>query len=404
MKRNLFVILLIISQFLFIAGTLDAWQRGVRVRAGGGELFETEPKNIVTATFEVTGASDEELEFVSDVKLPEGWKLIIPSFPFRLAPNGTEIRLVSFFVPQTALAGQYEIIYRVNSVKYPSISDFAKNYVAVLPVTRLKIKVLEAPEYAVAGEEYQVSFMILNESNVETAVGIKIDSGENLPFIVDDERFQLAPGKLKTVKVAVKTDAKLEKILKHRLQLTACALEDEKIKAQAASWVEIIPRISGSLEKFHRIPATITFRQVSERKNEEDKSGFQAEVSGRGTLDEEGKKHVEFLFRVPDAREKSNLGERDKYFFGYWTEDRALYLGDRSYSLSPLTENNLYGRGIEGNMKIDSLNLEAWHMKTLWLDPEKEQTAFHFDYLFRDRHRMGLNLLKKKAVLKTLRS
>jgi len=176
LKRNLFI-LLIISHFLFIAGTLEARQRGVQVRISGQELFETEPKNVVTTTFEVTNTSDENLEFISEVRLPKGWKLIIPSFPFRLAPNGTEIRLVSFFIPQTALAGKYEIIYRVSSVKYPSISDFARIFVKVLPVTKLQAEFLQAPESVIAGEPYEAIFSVINASNTENRVVIKVQSG-----------------------------------------------------------------------------------------------------------------------------------------------------------------------------------------------------------------------------------
>jgi len=36
-------------------------------------------------------------------------------------------------------------------------------------------------------------------------------------------------------------------------------------------------------------------------------------------------------------------------------------------------------------------------MKTRWLDPEKKETALHFDYLFRDTYKIGLNLFKKKS-------
>jgi len=102
----------------------------------GQELFETEPKNVVTITFEVSNTADEELEFISDVKFPAGGKLITPSFPFRLAPNATEIRLVSFFTPQTALTGRYEISYLIRSSRDTSISDAARIFVIVLPVTK----------------------------------------------------------------------------------------------------------------------------------------------------------------------------------------------------------------------------------------------------------------------------
>jgi len=282
LKRKLFI-LLIISHFFFFAGTLDAQQRGIEVRISGQELFETEPKNLVTTTFEVTNTSDEELEFISQVKLPAGWKLITPSFPFRLAPKTSEIRLVSFFIPRTALAGKYEIGYRVNSVKYPAISDFARIFVVVLSVTKLQAKFLQAPESVIAGEPYETIFSVINASNIENRVVIKIQSGQDLPYTVEPEKLKLAPGESKTVKVNVKTDEKLRKGFKHHLKLTVQSVENKKMSGQARCAVNIIPRITGEVDRFHRIPAELTFRSVYQR-NEEKKTGFQGEFSGRGKL------------------------------------------------------------------------------------------------------------------------
>jgi len=396
LKRNLFI-LLIVSHFLFIAGTLEARQRGVQVRISGQELFETEPKNVVTTTFEVTNTSDEVLEFISHVKLPEGWKLIIPSFPFRLAPNSTEIRLVSFFIPQTVLAGKYEIICRVSLVKYPSISDFARIFVKVLPVTKLQAEFLQAPESVIAGEPYEAIFSVINASNAENRVVINVQSGQDLPYTVVPDKITLAPGESKTVKVTVKTDEKLRKGFKHHLKLTVQSVEDEKMRGQARCAVNIIPKITGEVDRFHKIPAKITFRSVGQR-DEEKKTGFQGEFSGRGKLSEEGEDEIEFLFRGPDTLEEvSMFGERDRYFAGYRGEDADVLLGDNYYSLSRLTEQSLDGRGVEAGLVLGGFGFRCYHMKTRWLDPEKKETALHFDYLFRDTYKIGLNLFKKKS-------
>jgi hypothetical protein len=398
LKRNLFI-LLIISHFLFVAGTLEARQRGVQIRISGQELFEIEPKNVVTTTFSVTNTSDEELEFISDVKLPEGWKLIIPAFPFRLSPNANEIRLVSLFIPQTALAGKYEIIYRVSSVKYPSISDLARIYVVVRSVTKLQAEFLRAPESVIAGQPYESIFSVINASNTENRVVIKVESGHDLPYTIEPEELKLAPGESKTVKVTVKTDEKLREGFKHPLRLTVQSIEDEKMRGQARCAVNIIPKITGEVDRFHRIPGKLILRSVGQR-NEEEKTLFQGEFSGRGKLSEEGEDEIEFLFRGPDTLEEvSMFGQRDRYFAGYRNKAADVVLGDNYYSLSHLTEQSLDGRGGEIGLVSGGFGLRGYHMKTRWLDPEEKKTALHFDYLFRDKHKIGLNLFKKKSDL-----
>ena len=390
---------MIVPYFLFFAGTLEARQRGVEVRISGQELFETEPKNVVTTTFEVSNTADEELEFIADVKLPAGWKLITPSFPFRLAPYATEIRLVSFFIPRTALTGRYEIPYLIRSSRDPSISDAARIFVVVLPVTKLQAKRLQAPEHVIAGDDYAARFSVINESNTQSIVIIKVQSGQDLPYTVEPEKLKLAAGESKTVKVSVSTDEKIRKGFKHHLSLTVQSVEDAKVQGRAKSVVTIVPRITGEVDRFHRIPAELTFRAAGQS-GEENERMLQSDFSGRGSLDEEGNSQIEFLFRGPDTLEDgSSFGEHDRYFVGYRNKSLGvgLRLGDDYHSLSRLTEQSLDGRGVSGEWNMGNFGFRAYHMKTRRLDPEEQETALQLGYLFSDRYRIGLNLFNKKS-------
>lgn len=323
--------------------------------------------------------------------------LITQDFPFELNPNETDTKLVSFFIPQTAIAGKYEITYIIKDKKYPEIRDISTAYVIVLPVSKLEVKLLESPDYVIAGEEYNASFIITNLGNTEYTISAELASSENLPFALDAEKFMLGPGRSKKITAKVKTDAKITKKLKNNLRLTVQAVNDSKVeaKAQSSGIVDILPRVSGIKEDYHKIPAEVILRYVSQN-NRDSKSGFQTEFRGEGTLDEQGKKHIKFDFRGPDIQNKSVLGERDEYSVSYWTDEYELHLGDRSFSLSSLTENYLYGRGIEGRLNIDKEHSAGiYHMNTRWLEPATEETAAYVDYQPDDRHKLGLNYLRK---------
>lgn len=382
---------------LSVAALVYAQWTNIEVKPTGKELIETEPRQIVTTVFRITNSTSQTREFVSEVKLPEGWSLITKDFPFELGPNVSDTKLVSFFVPQATLAGRYEITYIVTDRKNPSVRDFYTIYVVVLPVIKLEAKLLDAPESVIAGKNYQASFVIANQSNMESSIRIKVADGDNLPFVIDADTFKLAPGESRKVNVTVKTNTEITKIMKHRLQLIAEAVKDGSIEAkiESASLVEILPRVSGIQDNFHRIPTEVTLRYVSEN-NERNTSAFQTEVSGEGTLDEEGKKHVKFHFRGPDVMDKSIFGLRDEYYLDYWTEDYALGIGDRYYCLSKLTENYLYGRGLEGKLNVnDRFSVGAYHMKTRWRQPGIEETGAFADYLISDKCKIGLNYLRK---------
>jgi len=362
------------------------------------ELLETEPRQIITTVFRVTNPTDKRREFITEVNLPEGWVPITKDFPFELNPAETDTKLVSFFVPQTTLAGRYEITYVIKDRKYPAIRDFYTVYVIVLPIGKLQVKSLELPGYCIAGEEYQSSFVVTNLGNTEYTINTKINSGENIPCVVDADKLTLAPGQSKTVTVTVKTDAKITTALKHRLQLAAEAVEDgkTKTKAQSESIMDIIPRISDAEQTYHTIPTDLTIRYVSD-KNKDRQSGVQTDISGEGTLDEEGKNHIKFEARGPDLQQKSVLGERDEYSLSYWTKDYEMHFGDRNYSLSSLTENYLYGRGLEGRVNLnDNFSAGAFHTQTRWRQPGIEETGASLDYLISQKEKIGLNYLRKQ--------
>ncbi|GAG97728.1 unnamed protein product, partial [marine sediment metagenome] len=193
-------ILFAIGLCLLITTSLQAEEQGIKVKPAGKELIETEPKKIVTTVFHVTNKTSARQEFTSNAELPPGWVLITKDFPFELDPAESEIRLLSFLIPQKALAGRYKVIYSVRGTKYPSLYDFHTIHVVVLPVEKLEAKLLESPQYVIAGEDYSVSFVLINEGNIENTVSVKIDSAENLPFVIDTKNFKLAPAESRTLK------------------------------------------------------------------------------------------------------------------------------------------------------------------------------------------------------------
>ena len=398
--KNLTSIIFILLLISFILNPIfvRAQEHGVEVLALGPEMREVKSREIVIIPFRVSNTGSKTYEFIGKLNLPEGWLPITGEFPFKLDPEKSEVQLISFFVPQTALTGSYEITYLVRDRAFPSISDRHSITVVVLPLAKLKVEILEVPEYVIAGENYQSCFMIVNEGNIAITVGLEIESGNDYPASAEVIKFQLIPAESRKAIVTVKTDAKIHRELRHRLELTARMLEVKynTITTSACSWVKIIPRITAVEDPLHKIPVKVKLKGVMEE-DEESKGGFQSEISGRGTLDEEGTKHIDFLFRGPDIQEKSIFGERDEYRLSYWTDKFELHLGDREYSLSPLTEMHRYGRGIEGKLNIGTFDLGGYYQKSRWIEPAQEEVAGYLYYNIGEDQKVGVNYLEKKG-------
>jgi len=366
-------------------------------RAAAREFIETRPRQVITSVFNVSNPSGVERQFAAELKLPEGWNQVVPLLPFYLEPGRTSTKLVNIFVPQTAFAGEYDFTFIVYDIKEPSFRDSISTRVNVLTVSDLQIEMLEAPDFVIAGEKYQVKFLVTNKSNKRYTIQTSLLSNHDIPAQIRKTEFKLEPGQSQMVTASAQTIEDITRDFKHRIILTAEAFEDGEsvIQSRHSSLVDVTPRISDKQDPYHTLPSEVILRYVYEDNRESD-SGFQTTIQGRGTLDEKGTRHVEFKFQGPDIQDKSILGERDEYYFSTWTDTYKLHFGDRSYALSPLTENYLYGRGAEGQLKLtDELSVKAYHMRTRWLSPKVEETAGRIDYRFDEDNRFGFNILRK---------
>ena len=366
---------------------------GVDARPVHEELIQSEPQKTVTVVFRVTNRSDEERELIAHTEFPDRWYSIIEEFPFRLDAQRSDIRLVSFFIPQSTMAGKYTVTYYVSDRNSPAVGDFHTIHLIVKPVVRVVARLLEAPERVIAGDEYHCTFSIENASNVENHVTLSVKSGEDIPFTLETSELVLEPGESKQVPVNVVTDESLRRRLSHRLELTARLVGNGEMTVKARSFVEILPRITGMDEIYNKIPVQFTLRS----KFEDDAFDLQAEFAGKGTLDEENARRIEFLLRGVDIRGRSGLGERDEYYFNFLSSDFDLFLGDKSYRLSPLTEYFRYGRGIESALDIHPFRIGGYAFETRWTEPGEREIAGYVDFSLRDTHQVGFNFLHKEG-------
>jgi hypothetical protein len=388
------------AAFFFISvcilASAYAGAEDVRVEPTITDVVEAKPRAVVTAAFRVSNVGEQKREFLTRVSLPPDWQLVTEQFPFQLAPGQSDIRLVSFLTPSTALAGTYRVSYSLSDTTAPSVSETSTISVLIPPVVELEANLLVAPRYIIAGEEYRASFLVVNRGNSPSTVAVKVESSEDYPAEIDAESLELDPGGSGKVTASVKTDQEIRQKVMHRLRLTATTRGPEglEVSASARSFAEVIPRIAGTVDPFHRLPMKVAFRGLMDT-NREREQGFQGEIAGSGTLDEQGSKRLDFLFRGPDLQDISFLGEQDEYRLSYETEKYAVHLGDRGYSLSPLTELYSYGRGAEGSLNLGNFRLGAFHEQSRWLEPKEEQTAASLGYRLSENYAFSLNYLKK---------
>lgn len=370
--------------------------QGVEVRAVSPKLQDAAPGYILSLSFLVTNRSDGEEEFVEALQLPPGWQAITPAGSFRLRPGEATTRLVAFQVPRGAPAGRYEVTYGVRSQRDYAIQDADTVTVAVLPVTKLALLLEEKPESVIAGETYQVKLRLVNQSNVELKVKLEVGSEEKYPAKIEPTEVTLTAGQSVPLLVTVQTDPQERRPRTHYVRVKAQGVETDngEVTAGITVGVEIIPRVSGELDAYHRLPLELTLRV----NGEDGDSALQVEARGEGTLDEAGTQRVEFLFRAPDTQDKGTFGLRDEYWFNYFTDELGVRLGDQGYGLSRLTSYYRYGRGLGVDFHPpDSPTLfGAYYLDERWAIPDRQEGGLYVARRVNDRVLTRLNFLRRE--------
>ncbi|MCK5534196.1 hypothetical protein KAI68_03695 [bacterium] len=306
---------------------------------------------------------------------------------------------MAFSVPLSCPAGRYQITYYAGSHSNYKVTDNASFSVFVLPVIKLKILVESKPEVVVAGDSYKVKLRLVNQGNSKRDLKVEVKGIPDYPIKMVVSEMSLKAGESVPFGIVVKTDKRLKKEIKHILTVKASTKELKKeVVSTSTSQVvltEIIPRVTRKFDPYNRIPSQIKLIGVKE----EEEASFQIEFSGLGRFDPEGKTGIDFLFRGDDIYNKSIYGKRDEYYLNYYSKWLDFFVGDRNYSLSPLTERYKYGRGAEISIYPADFKLGTFYLKSRWENPREERAGTYIEYKFNDYFNLKGNFLKKDKEL-----
>ncbi len=379
MKRVSAILACFLPLFTSLVAAEDFSGGLVEVRSTCPEVVVTDPGAVVTAGFVISNRTGGQEEFLEELTLPPTWQKVVSDDPvFKLKAGELEVRVVAFLVPLSADAGHYRIRYRVGSRRDHGVEKAESLMVEVLPVVKLDLSVEHKPALVIAGEPYQADLRLANQGNSRIEIRLSAKTSQAGQVGIQPARVALEPGASGRIRVRVETDGKLSRRTTQTVEIKALAEKPngDTTSVREVFSVQTIPQITGASDYYLRLPgkaALIATQQDGE-------TGFQVELSGWGNLDEEGKRRLDFQFRGPDIQNRSIWGKRDEFRISYQLEQFDLHLGDRGYSLSPLTQRFSYGRGVEADLRREKFRLGAFCLKDRWGEPEPQLIGAYLAY------------------------
>ena len=318
---------------------------GIELHSPANKQLDGTPGHIVTASVLVSDHGDGG-EMIDTLVLPAGCARIAPiDLPFNLASGGQAVRVIAVLLPANIASGQFVMRYGVRSRRDPSSSDSIDFVLNVASIDKLELVVEPNSNPVLAGDSYPIKLSVTNHGNASLSAQLSAKSSLNFPVSIQPAAFSLAPGAVREFVAAVQTSKLYTRHTTHAVtfDVTATSISGKNLAASQASVAEIIPLVSGDKAKtFHVLPVQTRMIGIAETHRG---GQLQGEISGEGSLDEEGKHLISFLFRGPDVQSASLFGERDEYGIGYRGEHLDVDIGDRVYALTPLLEKGSLGRG-----------------------------------------------------------
>jgi hypothetical protein len=390
-----FLLSICIEASLVSSGCSEGARDAVTADLRTPTIIEIEPGGTVRASVLVSNHSSREEEFLEDVKLPSDWRVVTPQDPsLTLGAKEQEVRLLVFRVPSSCSAGRYEVTYSVTSKSDYSAMSVAAFSVVVSEEGNLQIVVVDSPEAVIAGEPYEASFTLVNNGNSKARVGLNAKAAPDQAVEIEPSTATFGPGESLALNLGVKTDSRLRQRTRYVITVEAHALDGTAgfASTEKTVWFDAIPRVTGEADVYHRLASEI--RLIG--RVEEGKGSFQSEFSGCGSLDETGTKKVGFLLRGPDTQDVGRFGRRDEFWAYYRDDLLSVAIGDRVYSLSPLTQRFFYGRGAELSVHPRNVALGGLYLETRWGEPKERRIGSYLGYSFGDKLRLKGNILLKR--------
>ncbi|MEA1987181.1 MAG: hypothetical protein U9N76_06810 [Candidatus Marinimicrobia bacterium] len=360
---------------------------------------EVKPGRIVTFPIIIKNNGDGEIVYINNLKLPYGWRAITDEKENSINKNERKLELLSVFIPIEIFAGEYNVEYIVIDKRYPQKVNVVSIPITILPIINLNVVSMNIENKSIiAGNDIDATFLISNSSN--SGVKIKINAQSNLYYDVELKKKQifLKPNEKKTIYIKVKTNKDIKKKINHNMTFSCKIINNRNITATATHQTEIIPLVSNISARYEKVPIRFKATYVNSYDNGY-KQGLQGELTGNFKLIKDKNVAVDFVFRNPGVWDKSTFGRRERNFISIKSPNFYLLIGDKNYSLSPLTAMSIYGTGIKSEMKFGKFELGSWYYhnnKYETQNNDSKKYASYLNYNISPKYNLGIKYFKNE--------
>lgn len=271
-------------------------------------------------------------------------------------PNESKIYIVPLQISTETPQGKHTVLLEGTEIttgeKFSQIAELL-----ISANRKLSLTLLDSPEFIKAGETIKSTFVLKNDGNVSENLIL-----ESKNAIVDENTcLILAPGESKKISISKITPSDLSKNEFQNLNLSVYSKDHPQENQTAYSTVKIISVKPIEDDIYHRLPVSVSVSMLGMQNRGQYKNGFQGELYGKGSLDDENKNLLEFHAVTKNPIDFNSFTQYEEYFVNYTRKNLFVHLGDKNYLSSFLTEYARYGRGAEIRFDLKKISFGGFY-------------------------------------------
>lgn len=338
--------LIFLIGFLLLGETLIG-QINFHLNQQGAIPIKPGSRKTVTGKVTYSGPA-ESMEISGAWDLPEGWQCIACPSKWTLEKGQSKLILLNLKSSPQSKAGHHPVVLNLKSLNF-EVRDSVQ--FEVKAASKIHVYVRTGPNYGISGKKMMTIFELNNLGNIDELLFLSPQNG--VLTSTSETSVELPVKDQKTIEVETLAPINLRQKETVVIRLEVLNAQKELI-GEATHEVVVYPGPQKAQDLRRKLDGSFSLGALYQNQANESISTFQGALMIDGYIDSLETKNISIRMRGPNQYQNAGLGAYDEYYAKYGTDRFEVTIGDQSVSISPLTEQFRFGRGI-------SVTKSLWH-------------------------------------------
>lgn len=338
----------------------------------------------------INNSTPKDILLPVDIQLPEFCEALVAFDKYiPLSPDSSHMLLLPISVAKGTPPGVRKIMLSIGS----------ETFVTQLIIEGHKDIAFEAslmPSIAAEGQSFPISLKGLNTGNIPVPLQLEVIIDNDAYGYLECEQYVIQPGEDRVFEGQVHLLPSTCRARNRVVQILVTNAETCEELYTFCSVVDVLPcGFDESPDPWIKVPGHMRFFTAGE----EGELIVGAELFGRGFVDEEQLREVDYEFLIPSKTHTTLYNQYQRLFVGIIDPQFEFVIGDTNYNLTPLTERWGFGRGVGIDFNFDRFSYGSFYRQLKQYHTcQIEEGAAYIEYAFQPYSHISLNFIRRSQI------